>query len=303
MDTSTTSPPTIRARAGGRLRPGTSLIAASEAFRDSLRAARRPKNTIDSYLFDLIVLAHQIPTKVINQITVDDITRFLGESNTVATRKRRLTSLRRFFRYLIDEAHVLSIDPTEDFFPNRVELRIPQPLTVAEQRAIIAAAEADEPWALPALLLMLDAGLTRGELLRLERGNIDRSDPDAVVIRIVTDDPRKVNQNRNLVASEALVAAYDQFLEVRDPQGALFPYGFQAINGMVDRLRRRAEIARPVTPRTLRDTYAVRRAIAGASEEELIRELGLADDARNRESVRRYRSFADASQEPSAPQT
>jgi integrase/recombinase XerD len=120
-----------------------------------------------------------------------------------------------------------------------------------------------------------------------------------VAIRIVTDDPRKVNQNRDLIASEALVAAYDRFLELRDPESALFPYGFQAINGMVERLRKRAEIARPVTPRTLRDTFAVRRAIDGAGEEELIRELGLADDPRNRESVRRYLSFAAAS-DPSA---
>jgi integrase/recombinase XerD len=300
MSTSSTPQPTARAgKTFSRLRPGSSLVAASEAFRVDLREKRRPKNTIDSYLFDLTVLAHQIPTKSINQITVEDITRFLGESNTVATRKRRLTSLRRFFRYLIDEAHVLSIDPTEDFYPNRVELRIPEPLTLAEQQQMLAAAEADEPWTLTALLLMMDAGLTRGELLKLERGNIDRSDPAAVAIRIVTDDPRKVNQNRDLIASEALVAAYDRFLELRDPESALFPYGFQAINGMVERLRKRAEIARPVTPRTLRDTFAVRRAIDGAGEEELIRELGLADDPRNRESVRRYLSFAAAS-DPSA---
>src|SRR5215207_7232416 len=151
MSTSSTPRPTARTgRAFSRLRPGSSLIAASEAFRVDLGEKRRPKNTIDSYLFDLTVLAHEIPTKSINQITVEDITRFLGEANTDATRKRRLTSLRRFFRYLIDEAHVLSIDPTEDFYPNRVELRIPEPLTLAEQQQMLAAAEADEPWSLTA---------------------------------------------------------------------------------------------------------------------------------------------------------
>ena len=283
-----------RSPSRGRLRPGNSLVAAAEHFRADLEQKRRPKNTIASYLFDLTVLAHQIPAKSINQITAIDITRFLGESNTAATRKRRLTSVRRFFRFLIDEAMVLSIDPTEDFFPNRVDLRIPEPLTAAEQRAMIHAAEADEPWSLTALLLMMHAGLTRAELLRLERGNIDRSDPAAVTIRVVTDDPRKVNQNRELPAGDALAAAYDAFLDARNPQGALFPYGFQAINGMVERVRKRAEINRPVTPRTLRDTFAVRRAVAGVGEADLLRELGLADDLRNRESVRRYLAFADA---------
>ena len=275
-----------------RLRAGSSLIAAAAAFRANLERKRRPRNTIDSYLFDLTVLAHEIPTKSINQITVEDITHFLGDANTVSTRKRRLTSVRRFFRFLIDEALVLSVDPTEDFYPNRVELKIPEPLTASEQQALLTAAAADEPWSLPAILLMLDSGLTRAELLRLDRSNIDRFDPFAVTIQIITDDPRKSNQNRELRASEQFVAAYDEFLELRDPKGRLFPVGFQAINGMVDRVRREAGINRPVTPRTLRDTFAVNRALNGATEDELLRELGLADDLRNRQSIRRFLAFA-----------
>lgn len=196
-----------KARAEGRpqrLRPGSKLLAAAAAFREDLERKRRPRNTIDSYLFDLTVLAHQIPAKSINQITVEDITHFLGDANTVTTRKRRLTSVRRFFRYLIDDAHVLAVDPTEDVFPNRVELRIPEPLTLEEQVALLSAASSDEPWSLVAIRLMMDAGLTRSELLKLERGHVDRSDPGVVVAHIITDDLRKPNQNRDVIASEAL---------------------------------------------------------------------------------------------------
>ena len=138
------------------------------------------------------------------------------------------------------------------------------------------------------------------ELLKLERGNVDRYDPRAIVIHVVTDDPRKANQNRDLRASERLAEAYGAFLAERDPQERLFPVGFQAINGMADRVRRAAGISRSVTPRTLRDTFAVNRAISGASEDELIQELGLADDARNRQSVRRFLSFAPQPAEPAA---
>jgi len=226
--------------------------------------------------------------------------RFLGEANTVSTRKRRLTSVRRFFRFLVDDAMVLSIDPTEDFYPNRVELKVPEPLSPAEQETLLAAAAVDEPWSLTAILVMMDAGLSRGELLKLERGNVDRYDPHAVVIHIVTDDPRKSNQNRTLRASERLAQAYGAFLGARDPQGLLLPVGFQAINGMVDRVRKRARIVRSVTPRTLRDTFAVGRALGGATEDELIQELGLADDARNRESVRRFLALAPQVSEPAA---
>jgi integrase/recombinase XerD len=95
-----------------------------------------------------------------------------------------------------------------------------------------------------------------------------------------------------------LAAAYGTFLEVRDPLGLLFPVGFQAINGMVDRVRKRAGIGRTITPRTLRDTFAYGRALASATEDELIQELGLADDARNRESIRRFLALA-----PQAPES
>ena len=120
------------------------------------------------------------------------------------------------------------------------------------------------------------------------------------MIRIISDDPRKSNQNRDLRASDVLTQAYDAFLDIRDPQGRLFPVGFQAINGMVDRVRRAARIDRTITPRTLRDTFAVNRARAGVTEDELIQELGLADDLRNRQSVRRYLAFATPPPEPLA---
>jgi len=73
----------------------------------------------------------------------------------------------------------------------------------------------------------------------------------------------------------------------------LFPYGFQAVNGMVERVRRAAGITKEVTPSTLRHTFAVERAKDGADEEQLLALLGLADDPRNRASVRRYIKLAE----------
>ena len=283
----------------GRLRPGISLVGAAEHYRRELERRQRPKNTVDSYLYDITVLAHQIPTKSINQITPADLGRFLEEAQSLATRKRRLTSLRRFFRFLVAEEKVLSIDPTAEFIPNKVELRTPQPLTSAEQDALLAAAEADEPWSLTAIWLMLRLGLSRAEVLRLERHDIDRSLPMSPTVRVQTGDLAKPNQNRILTADARFAEIYGEFLDRREPEGRLFPVGFQAINGMVDRVRKAAGIERSVTPRLLRETFAAERAEAGASEGDLISELGLADDLRNRQSVRRYLALAQPSTESS----
>jgi integrase/recombinase XerD len=61
---------------------------------------------------------------------------------------------------------------------------------------------------------------------------------------------------------------------------------------MVDRVRAAAGIEKEVTPQTLRHSFAVDRARAGATEEELLAVLGLADDPRNRSSVQRYLKLA-----------
>jgi integrase/recombinase XerD len=269
-----------------------SLDLARSWYRRELEQAGRPSNTVESYCYDLVVLEKLIGPKPIGAIDQTDIARLLGDANGRATRKRRLTSARRFFRYLIDDARVLRADPTEGHYPHTIPLRSPVPLFPAEQEALLAAAADDEPWSLPAIWLMLRLGLTRAELLALRREHIDLEDPSGPVVYIFYDDVTKRGKERKLAAGEAFRDIYTLFLEARSPVDLLFPVGPQAVNGMVDRVRAAAGIQKEVTPQTLRHSFAVDRANAGATEEDLLAILGLADDARNRASVQRYLKLA-----------
>jgi integrase/recombinase XerD len=134
--------------------------------------------------------------------------------------------------------------------------------------------------------------LTRSELLALRREHIDLADPAGPVVYVFYDEPSKRGKERKLAASREFAAIYAAFLEARAPVDLLFPVGPQAVNGMVDRVRAAAGIEKEVTPQTLRHTFAVDRANAGATEEDLLALLGLADDARNRASVQRYLKLA-----------
>jgi integrase/recombinase XerD len=274
------------------LSAGSSLDLARSWYRRELEQAGRPSNTVESYCYDLVVLEKLIGPKPIAAIDQTDIARLLGDANGRATRKRRLTSARRFFRYLIDDARVLRADPTEGHYPHTIPLRSPVPLFPAEQEALLAAAADDEPWSLPAIWLMLRLGLTRAELLALRREHIDLEDPSGPVVYIFYDDVTKRGKERKLAAGEAFRDIYTMFLEARSPVDLLFPVGPQAVNGMVDRVRAAAGIQKEVTPQTLRHSFAVDRANAGATEEDLLAILGLADDARNRASVQRYLKLA-----------
>lgn len=275
------------------LAANSSLDLARSWYRRELEQAKRPKNTIESYCYDLTVLEHLIGPKRIDRIDRRDIARYLGESSSRTTRKRRLTSARRFFRFLIDDARVLERDPTDGFYPHAIQLQTPVPLFPAEQAALMTAAEADEPWSAPAIWLMMRLGLSRAELLALRRDHIDRTDPERPVVFIFYADRTKHGKERKLAGDEAFATLYEGYLAARDPEDLLFPVGPQAVNGMVDRVRKEAGISKEVTPQTLRHTFAVDQARDGADEERLLKLLGLADDPRNRASVQRYIKLAE----------
>lgn len=269
-----------------------SLELGRTAFRRYLEANRRPANTIESYSYDLQVLESLIGPVPINRIERTDIARFLGDASSKSTRKRRLTSVRQFFRYLIDEARVIKFDPTEGYYPHSISLRMPVPLFAAEQEALLAAAERDEPWSLLAIWCMLRLGLTRAELLGLRRDHIDRSQPEVPVVYVVYEELAKQSKDRRLAADAVFGDLLQQYIDDRKPEDILFPVGPPAINGMVERVRRAAGIDRDVTPQTLRTTFAVERAKAGADQQQLLALLGLVDDPRNRASVNRYLALA-----------
>ncbi|HYH12204.1 MAG TPA: tyrosine-type recombinase/integrase [Thermomicrobiales bacterium] len=270
-----------------------SLTLARAWYRRELEQARRPKNTISAYTNDLAVLEHLIGSRSINAITRRDIARYLGDANSRTTRKRRLTSVRRFFDYLIETARVLNEDPTDGYYPHGIQLRSPVPLFPDEQERLLAAAAADEPWSETAVWLMMRLGLTRAELLALERDHIDRTTEPAPTVYVFYADATKRGKERHLMTSPAFAEVLDRFIEARNPRGRLFPVGPQAVNGMVERLREAAGIDKEVTPNVLRHTFAVDQARQGADQKQLLALLGLADDPRNRASVNRYLKLAE----------
>lgn len=275
------------------LEPDSSLDLARAWYRRELEQAKRPANTIQSYSYDLGQLERFTGPIPINRITRTHIAEYLGDANSRVTRKRRLTSARRFFAFLVNDAKVLKADPSDGFYPHLIRLQSPIPLFAAEQEAILAAAAADEPWSLTAIWLMMRLGLSRGELLALRRDHIDLADPEQPIVYIFYEDVAKRGKERKLAADSEFAGIYQQFLDARRPVDLLFPIGFQAINGMVERVRQAAEIEKAVTPQVLRNTFAVERAKSGADEQQLLALLGLADDPRNRESVRRYLKLAE----------
>jgi integrase/recombinase XerD len=296
-------PPLFELGKGGRvhgkvgimpdLNPDSSLDVARYWYRRYLEQSGHPYNTVKSYSYDLTIFESLIGPKAIRQIKRRDIAHFLGESITKATRKRRLTSVSGLFKYLITHAQVLDSDPSASFYPEHIPLKTPRPLFADEQERLLAAAAADSPRAHASVWLMLRLGLSRAEVLRLRAEHIDLSDPERPVVYIFYENPRHRGKERKLAGDAEFGKIYRRLTEEHHASDILFPILPQSLNKVVERVALAAGLTRHVSPQTLRDTFAVDRARAGATEEELLRLLGLADDTRNRMSVLRYIKLAE----------
>lgn len=274
------------------LSPDSSLDVARYWFRRYLEQSGHPPNTVKSYSYDLAVFESVVGPKPIREITERDIATFLDQSRGRSTRKRRLTTLSSFFKFLIVRARVLDDDPTAVFYSDRIPLKTPQPLFPEEQQRLLEAAREEGPRTHLAIWLMLRLGLSRHELLALRASHIDWSDPDQPVVYVFAEGQKRRLRERKLAATRELTEIYRALVEEEGSVDRLVPILPQSVNKMVERVAQAAGIQKPVTPQTLRHTFAVEQAKRGATEDELLELLGLADDARNRLSVRRYLRLA-----------
>lgn len=272
----------------GALKPESALPVAAYWYRRHLEQDRHPKNTVASYMYDLALFQKLVGPKPINEITRRDIARYLGDAKTRSTRKRRLTSVSGFFKWLVRQAKMLDRDPTESFYPDHIPLKTPRPLYPEQQEALLEAAARDSSRSVLLCWLMLRLGLTRGEVLGLKRSDIDLDDDGSADIYIYYDNPRNRGKERKLRAGPEFGDLYRVFLRDYQPEEQLFDLIPQSVNKLTERVAKAARIKRKVSPQTLRDTFAVEAARDGADEQRLLALLGLADDSRNRDSVQRY---------------
>ena len=259
----------------------------SEAAADLIRSmtgVSRP-NSVAAARFDLILFARVCDDCPVTEIDASKVTEFLATANSPATRKRRLASLRLLERHLQKQRIEISGLLTS-FAQVRVASGLPAILSEDDEIAIVAAAGGDEKWSLLAIHLMLHCGLGRSDLLVLQPGDI-RGSSGRVLVEIMHDETVGHPRNRMIAVSPLILDEYVRLRAGMRHDQRIFPFGPQAVNGMVDRVRKRAGISWVVTPRTLRDTCAANLARIGQDVPEMLSYLGMIDESRNRQTMQR----------------
>jgi integrase len=151
-----------------------------------------------------------------------------------------------------------------------------------ECRRLLDSASSD-PRTYLLLLLLLETGLKKAELLDLKLTNFDLSNkyqPELWVKHI----GKLVRKDRKLKLPPEIILVFEDYVKQYAIIDTLFPYTPRFIEQLLSDSAKLAKIQKKVTAGILRDTFAVRCLKQGMKLEDVLRKIGLSesswDDAR-----------------------
>jgi len=183
-----------------------------------------------------------------------------------ATIMRKVSALRAFYRYLVRE-ETIPADPTANLPAPRLLHRLPSVLSIEEVQRLLAQPDTSQPRGLrdrAMLELLYATGLRVSELVGLQRGDLNM---DLGLVRCVG----KGSKERIVpVGKPALKAIHSYLASRRDASPVLFlgnkgrPLTRVAFWRIISRCARQAGIRAPISPHTLRHSFATHMLDGGA---------------------------------------
>ena len=152
-----------------------------------------------------------VDIEFIKSISVSDLYAFIthcGEKRkvTTATRARKIVSIRQFWKYLKNKAHLLDNNIAEELETPKLPKRMPKYLTLDESiRLLIASEKSQRDYCV--LTLFLNCALRLSELINL---NVEKVQTDSIQII------GKGNKERRIFHTPATKKALEAWLKNRD---------------------------------------------------------------------------------------
>lgn len=198
-------------------------------------------NTIKEYNYDLVMFLRfikihfnltdevdfsKIPVKdisieTIKKITLNDIHAFLSYmavklKSKSATRARKASTIRIFFNYLSQKAHLIGINPAQNLETPKLDKRLPKYLNLEESKKLLQVTANEDnrnsqrDYAI--ITLFLNCGMRLSELVGINLQDIDFEESKLNVIG-------KGNKERTIYLNKACLKAVNEYLEVRPKEG------------------------------------------------------------------------------------
>ena len=152
----------------------------------------------------------------VKSVSFNDVLMFFDycmrdRKNEAAARARKVTALRRYFKYLKEKQHKIDNDPTEGLdFPKKPKQQ-PKYLTLEQSIELVRAVDGEfEIRDRCILLILLNCGLRVSEVAGINTGDI-RGDKLTVT--------GKGNKQRTVYINDACIAAIEAYMNVRPIEG------------------------------------------------------------------------------------
>lgn len=170
------------------------------------------------------VTIKDIDIDTIKKITLDDIHAFVSYLATdlrskPATRARKVSSIRIFFKYLSAKAKLIEVNPAQNLETPKLEKRMPRYLTLDDSKKLLYAAGNEDnrncarDYAITTLFL--NCGMRLSELVNINIKDIKFDDCKMTVIG-------KGNKERTIYLNNACMRAIKEYLEIRPKEGVKY---------------------------------------------------------------------------------
>jgi site-specific recombinase XerD len=285
-----TSPNAATPPAAHGLHNGDSLSTAISVWEQALKEAGNAPNTVDAFTADLRLMLHYLGGgRALSTIATKDLQEFFrwmeverGVPCSPKTYSRRITSVKSFFRFLVDTG-VNAADPAVPIVQQFVQSPLPEILSYEEARQALAAARSmrsapgqaqpdDRPFVLVSLLLQ--TGIKKGECVGLRKNHIDVQAPQPYLfVRYVN--PRQRFKERKISLSGEWVRSYEKYLAQYEPSDRVFPWSPRRLEYLLEDIGKRAKLAQHLSFDMCRWTCAVLDRKRGMEPDSVRQKLGL----------------------------
>ena len=280
--------PDDEAKAAIRVHPDTSLSAAINAWGEALETYGRSINTIKAFTADLHLLGKFIGAGTsVSAIGTHDLKNFLewmlnkrGVPCSPKTLARRITSIKSFFRWLI-ETGVIDENPATPIPQQTVLSPLPVVLSPKEVKAVLKAAEElrhndrHDSRTFTLVSLLLQTGIKKGECLRIHLNHIDLNSVDGSILFIRYGSVQKRYKERKLPLSSSWVTAYNEYLATYQPRERLFPWSSRRLEYLLEDVGKAAGLDKHLSFDMCRWTSSLMDYQAGTDMDKIRQKLGI----------------------------
>jgi len=218
-----------------------------------------------------------VGSKAVKDIQTVDIQRWIGElkkNMAVKTVSRKISAIGNYFAWL-EREKVLERNLAKNIRSPRVTSPLPDILFDSECQRLLESASRN-PRIYLLLLLLLETGLKKAELLNLKVAHFDFSNKYQPELW-VKHAGKQVRKDRKLKLPPDIIPVFEDYVKQDAITDGLFPYTPRFIELLLASAATQAKLHKKVTAGILRDTFVVRSLKRGTKMEDALRKIGLSE--------------------------